>query len=94
MTVTDATHIEVDSTLAVKIKDPEALARLLRQASPYRAVAEAIGATFGYVGHLAMGKRDRVGLQTALRLAHTLGVEVTDLFEVTEADVLRETSLV
>lgn len=94
MLAVDATHIEVDSTLTVKIKDPEALARLLREASPYRAVAEAIGATFGYVGHLAMGKRDRVGLQTALRLAHALDVPVTDLFEVTEADVLRETSLV
>lgn len=91
---TDATHIEVESSLTVKIKDPEELARLLREASPYRAVAEAIGGTFGYVGHLAMGKRERVGLQTALRLAHALDVPVTSLFEVTEADVLRGTSLV
>jgi len=92
--VADARHIEVESTLAVKIKDPADLSRRLREAAPYRAVAEAIGATFGYVGHLAMMKRERVGLQTALRLSHALGVRPQELFEVTEADWLRESSLV
>lgn len=92
--IENATHIEVDSALTVRIRDVEELGRLLRAAAPYRAVAEAIGATFGYVGHLAIGKRERVGLQTALRIAHALGVPVADLFEVTEAEVLRESSLV
>lgn len=90
----DARHIEVDSNISVRIKDREELARLVREASPYRVLAEATGSTFGYIGHLAMGRRERVGLQTALRLAHSLGVPVRDLFEVTEADVLRETLLV
>lgn len=86
----------MEEVVFVKVKDPGRLQNAIASsaAGSLRAVAADVGTvSHSFVAALANGRRSRIRLDDAKRLAEVLGWDVADLFEVEGLRELRELRL-